>query len=157
MQENKNLVVMNTTRDGDNNDLREWRIRHIASSSRSLDLISLSPFLIDTCIILSQGWLQCHRRWPSNVTLLILCQYKGKKIVKWSNWLNHKAYWCGLESVRTVSTDDFLKCGCTIAALATKPPIEWPTNITLFGRLPETEAPSLAQASRESLYRSRIF
>lgn len=52
----------------------------------------------------------------------------------------------------TVSTDDFLKLGCTTAALATKPPIEWPTNMTLLGKLPDSEAPSFSLASRDSLY-----
>lgn len=150
---------MNTTRDGDNNNSGERRIRCITSSSRCLDLISLSPFLVDTCIIVTQGWLQCHRRWPGKITPSILpqCTSKKLKIAQWSNWINHKAHWWGLESVRTVSTADSLKSGCIIAALATKPPIEWPTNITLVGSLPDTAAPSFTRAPRESLYWSRIF
>lgn len=68
-----------------------------------------------------------------------------------------KVYWCGDESVKTVSTADFLKWGCTIAALATKPPIEWPTSMTLFGELPETAEPSFDRASRDSLYWSKIY
>lgn len=63
---------------------------------------------------------------------------------------SHKAYWCGLESVRTVSTADFLRFGWTIAALATKPPIEWPTKITLCGKLTVVSPPSLDRASRDS-------
>lgn len=64
-----------------------------------------------------------------------------------ADYKSHKTHWCGLESVRTVSTADLLKRGWIIAALATKPPIEWPTNITLFGKKPEAAAPSLFLAS----------
>lgn len=148
------LVIIISTRNGDNDDMKKRRIRQVASTLRGLDLVSFPPFMIHMCIIVAQGWLKWHRRIPGETYKITDSCHWWKKCKR--HYRHYEIYWCGVESVKTVSTANFLKLGCTTAALATNPPIEWPTNMTLLGRLPEIEAPSFARASRDSLYWSKI-
>ncbi len=58
--------------------------------------------------------------------------------------------------MRIVSTAPFLRFGCTTAALATNPPIECPTRITLVGRILPLSSFCCDLIPTEFLYRSRI-
>ncbi len=70
--------------------------------------------------------------------------------------LSTATYRWGLERVSTVSTAPFLSSRWTTAALATNPPIECPTNITLFGNISPLPLLCFVRVWNESLYLSRI-
>lgn len=112
-----------------------------------------------------------------NLLSVVFSLYKPNKIIKFlkvpelfSLWFlptyypshnkeytqTYPTYLWGLERVRIVSTAPFLRFGCTTAALATNPPIECPTRITLVGRILPLSSFCCDLIPTEFLYRSRI-